>query len=111
MEKKKRKKPYEAVFIARSTYFHEYLLILGLIFFEGSFLKDTLFGDLKTELPLWSPTSCLLGTSELIQLKMWDNNHKMIHFSETVCISLSQLCSLLPIAASAPRWRAPVFIP
>lgn len=35
----------------------------------------------------------------------------MIHFSETVCISLSQLCSLLPIAGSAPCWRAPVFIP
>lgn len=42
---------------------------------------------------------------------MWDNNHKMIHFFETVCISSSQLCSLLPIAGSAPRWRAPVFIP
>lgn len=51
----KKKKPYEAVFVAQSTYFHAFLLILGLIFFEGSFLKDTLFGDLKTELCLWSP--------------------------------------------------------
>lgn len=53
--KKERKKPHEAVFAARFTYFHEYLLILGLIFFDGSFLKETLFGDLKTELCLWSP--------------------------------------------------------
>lgn len=53
--RKKKKKPYEAVFVAQWTYFHAFLLILGLIFFEGSFLKDTLFGDLKTELSLWSP--------------------------------------------------------
>lgn len=72
---------YEAVFVAQSTYFHTFLLISGLIFFEGSFLKDILFGDLKTELSPLEPTRGLLGTSELIQLKMWDNNHKMIHFS------------------------------